>query len=327
MLGFSERPCILSKMLSNVFLPATHLSNKYLGVYYPLLFVKARIKVKPDIPEITSKEHRLFVLPTRKIILATEAYGLTADHYFEKDLRNLPENGLLFFDIDYLRKIDFVGIAFNKAKKALARMYGESPLVVYYVTRINKYSRLGEDFSEFKRRIESDIKNYLRAKRDQLESTYTIGLREVKMAIESVKAELKKLRGLRRALSTSKGKEGKKGLFKRRQSLEAGNMNLERIAVEEQELLMRLRLLRREYYTLERERDREIKEFYRHYPKIKMLTLRITEKNVKIVESQSCMLWLPLGLDAETLIPRVNLYNGSKITSSDQAWKVFSQEV
>jgi|GEM_PF-6337298 len=326
MLRFSEKPCVLSRTISNAFLPAVRSGREYLGVYYPILFVKARVKVRPEVPGIANREHRLFVLPTRKVTLAKEIYGLTVDHDFERDLRSIPENGLLFFDVEYLRKTDFVGTAFSKVKKTLASMYGGSS-TVYYVTRINKYSRLGEDFSEFKKRIESDIREYLRTKREQLESTYAIGLREVKLAIENVKAELNRLKELRRALKRNREKESKKGLFRKRHSTEATEVSLEKIAVEEQELLMRLRLLRKEYYTLERERDREMREFYRHYPRIKTLTLRITERNIKIVESQCYVLWLPLGLDSDTLVPRVNLYNGSKITDLSLAWRLFSREV
>ncbi|RLE85790.1 MAG: hypothetical protein DRJ41_00520 [Thermoprotei archaeon] len=309
----SREPCKLSKALVNMYLPANVSSGDFLKVYYPLLFIKARVRIKPRIPGIADEEYRLFILPSNDAKVVSEAYGVSLNTPFESDMKHVPDDGFAFLNVEYLKKTGFIDKAFTKARRTIKNIIGDN-LTIYYVTRINKYSRPGESLQEFKRRIQDDLEGYVRAERERIESTYNTWLKEVKQEMREVEIRLKEAK---RLLRNKRSRNVKKG-FLRKSSKEEEE---DRTGVDISDLYIKLSLLRKEYTTLRRERDREVNNFYsRRYPRIKILNLRISEEDVKILVPHSFMLWVPLGLEKETLIPKINLYSGDSIKGTC-AWK------
>ena len=292
------------KTVEQFFLPVA-VNVEGLKAYFPVYVVSLNIDIRRAKPPFEYRETMVyFVSPIGEggsVNVQREALGLTPSDITPTSLRTSREPGIKF---KALPKVcltkGFVRKVKASAKRAVLDRFA---VKVYYVPGTKVASKPGESLENFVKRVEPLLKKLWENRAKRLLAPYRrrvdgilSKLKALEVEIGELEAELSKLRVKLLVMS------GDKKLRRRKESIER-----------------RLKKLRVQKKILKEEYEKaflELEEVERSLPPpnsfVHSVLVKPRRSEVEVEDVR--LLWVPVLLDEDTLLPRLNLYTGRSIS-------------
>ncbi len=293
-----------TKHLDQFFLPPRE-KVEGLTAYFPVFVVTVTVDMHRSKPLLDySKTKIYFVIPAGEggeVEILEEAYGLTPEDFGPNTLQSAWTPTIRFKPPprSSLTK-SFLKRVVTAVKKAVI---AELTREVYYVPGTNIVSGIDEPLPKFLDRARPALEKVWREKAEKALASYKRKLERIESRLRMMEARIKQLKTDIKKLQIKAALEGKK-TKRLMQTIESKGS--------------RVRQLEAEKKVLEEERKsilKRIEEIKKSLPPLESLLKKsvVKPRRSEVGVEDIKLVWVPLLLDEETLIPAVNLYNGRKL--------------
>lgn len=302
---FTSLPPDTSSKITSLYLPPKFAWSG-LKAYLPAILISYYIEFENRTPPVSYfTEGHIFVVPGYDFSVTDEAYGVKASSTISGETVKSWERDMLFLDISHmLRSKSLVSRMLREAKRTISVRNG---ITVYEVPSLKAHSKPNEDYEEFMLRIHENFLRYLEERRRDIKNKYERKIVRLSAQLERRRIQLEKLKERARASKLSPLKS-----IRSSKNTRANGMKWRELLSRIQRLEAELSLINRELLSVVRKMDAELRE------KATLNSIKVKRTNIrpplKAIHIEDCiLLWIPVGIDEETLIPVVNLYNGRKL--------------
>ena len=303
------------------YLPPKFPAGDFKPVYYPALYIEAKIEVVRKRPPLDySKTIRYLCEANENPVLERgEAYGLTLSELKKEDLKTSKDLKFSFANLPP----KFFKKTFIKSLQQLVKNHiVENNTLVVHTALGGKYvSEVNEDLKSFRKRIESILWKEIELKIADIKEKYLKQLRSIESKIVYEQEVLKRLEKELSAVKREKAVDtfistvyflaGKKRKKSSKRDFKKTIQQLERKIALSKAKLSKLETERR---ILDSELETRIKKLKKEY-ELKLSQIkeyRIKPKKKEIIVEKLCIVWIPVACNNENK-PILNLYNGKYI--------------
>jgi len=303
------------------YLPTRFPVGDFKPVYYPALYIEARVEVVRKRPPVDYSEIIRYLCEASEnpVLERGEAYGLTLSELKKEDLKTSKDPQFSFAELSS----KFFKKTFIKSLQQLVKNHiAENSTLVVYTALGGKYiSGVNENLKSFRKRIESILWKEIELKITDIKGKYLKQLRSIesKMAyeqemlkrLEKELAAVKQEKAVDILITTAYFLAGKKRRKSSKRDYKKTIQQLERkIALTK----ARLNKLETERKILNSELETKIRKLQKEY-ELKLSQIReyrIKSKKKEITIEKLCIIWIPVACDSENK-PILNLYNGKYV--------------
>jgi len=300
------------------YLPPKFPLREFKPVYYPALYIEAKIEVVRKRPPVDYSKTVKYLCEAceNPVLEESKAYGLTLSDLKREELKTDRDPRFSFAELSP----KFFKKSFIKSLQQLVKNHvAENNILVVYTALGGKYvSEVNESLESFRRRVGSILWKEVELKIASVKEYYLKQLRSIESKIAYEQEVLKRLE---KELSTIKREKavdtlittmyllaGKKRKKRGKQDFKKTIRQLERKIALSKARLSKLETERKILYS---ELETRIKKLQKEY-ELKLSQIkeyRIKPRKKEITIEKLCIIWIPIACDNENK-PILNLYNG-----------------
>jgi len=318
-------PPTTADSLVNYFLPARfNIKIDGIKAYYPVLMAETRIFISRSKPPVNHATNLRLISEVKENLTFED---FTKNSIFGLEIKDIDSKD---FASSWLKEFKFVDIPDSYAKarfvKKIFRIIRDFVLTNYKITvwsyeGLKIYSQPGESLYSFLAKVRKKLEETEEKEYEKKRLWYDKKIANLMKKIDSKRASLKVLKTdiaeLKKQL-TMRGASIAHSIFSRRSpltKLATFERIRERIRVKEE----KARQLEKDIIELESElkillqkMDQELKEIIRKYEpdSNKAIKIEVKPRKREVEISTIAILWMPVILDREKLLPLANLYTG-----------------
>ena len=298
-----------------------------LKIYYPVLVLEGRVELslaKADI--YISKTYQAFLDLKENYSISdfnnTSIFDIDSSKLDMKVFLSDWDKSFAFINIpnNFQRK-RFITSLERKFKQFLRQTF---TINIYYIRKLNIYSRPGESQDEFIKRVSNDIYRFIREKENNVREKYGRRIDSIRNKIASKTARLEKLQAEISSLKNQIGLGGieifssillRRSLRRRLTSVESIRSKIRLKEEESKRISREIAGLKIQLDELRNEMNLKIMEVRKTYSisdLMKTITIKPKYKDIEV--STPILLWIPLIVRKNDLKPIKNLFTGGSFS-------------